>query len=197
LSIALTLLERAKAGDATAFGEMIRPYVDPVRRLARSFCRNNAEADDLAQEALVKAYKAFGSFDGRAALTTWLYSIAKNQFLDHRRSKLFRWRQRESEYEDVGESPLPNSEELLGEREEVDRLWNAVRQIDEKYRIPMVLADIDGLSYEEVAQIEKIPVGTVKSRIARGKEQLRALLSTKTGTREGRISSYSMLKGDQ
>jgi RNA polymerase sigma-70 factor, ECF subfamily len=196
-------LERAKAGDPQAFQELVRPHVDAIRRFARSFCKNDTDADDLAQDALVKAYRSFGAFDGRSSLTTWLYTIAKNQFLDHRRGRLFRWRSRESELSDFDPSNLPNAEQLVDERQKVDLLWAALRRIDEKFRTPLVLAEIDGLAYEQIAEVEGIPIGTVRSRIARAKDQLRNLLDRKSdpasaphgGTSSAKASSYPMAKG--
>jgi RNA polymerase sigma-70 factor (ECF subfamily) len=169
-------IEKAKQGDPQVFHDLVRPHLDSIRRFARSFCKSEEDADDLTQDALIKAYRSFASFDGRSSLTTWLYTIAKNQFLDSRRGKLFRWRHRESELSDTDPSTSPNAEALLGERERVEFLWATLRRLDEKFRIPLVLAEIDGLPYEQVAEIERIPVGTVRSRISRAKEQLRALL---------------------
>lgn len=173
---ALDNFEKAKAGDPIAFQAMVRPHLDAIRRFARSFCGNDNDADDLAQDALLKAFRAFGSFDGRSSLTTWLFAVAKNHFLDNRRGKLFRWRSREVPLGDTDLSPLPNAEHLLNERQRVEFLWSALRRIDEKFRTPLVLAEIDGISYEEIAQIEGLPIGTVRSRIARAKDHLRALV---------------------
>lgn len=197
------IFAKAKAGDPQAFQELVRPHLDSIRRFARSFCKNDSDADDLAQDALVKAYRSFGSFDGRSSLTTWLYTVARNQFLDHRRSKLFHWRSRESELSDFDPSSLPNAEQLLDERQKVETLWKALRRIDEKFRTPLVLAEIDGLGYEQIAEIERIPIGTVRSRIARGKDQLRTLIGQSAelsplapdGTSERVTSSYPMTKG--
>jgi len=170
------IIAQAKAGDPQAFQALVRPHIDKIRRFARSFCKDPTDADDLAQEAFVKAFLSFASFDGRSSLVTWLYSVAKNQFLDYRRSKLFQWRARETQLVDNDSSQLPNSEQLLSERQQTEALWVALRRIGEKFRTPLVLAEIEGLRYEEIADIEGIPVGTVRSRIARGKDQLRAML---------------------
>jgi RNA polymerase sigma-70 factor, ECF subfamily len=203
LTAALDNLEKAKAGDREAFQALVRPYLGSIRRFARSFCKNDSDADDLAQDALIKAYRSFGSFDGRSSLTTWLYTVAKNQFLDSRRSKLFRWRSRESQLGEMDPSTLPNAEQLIDECQKVEFLWAALRRLDEKFRIPLVLAEIDGISYEEIAQIERIPIGTVRSRIARAKEQLRTLIGQAAvfssmapiGTIAGAASSHPMTKG--
>lgn len=171
-----TTLEKARAGDPDAFQSLVRPHIDSIRRFARSFCKNDSDADDLAQEAIVKAYRSFSSFDGRSSLTTWLYAIAKHQFIDHRRGKLFLWRNRETELTDGERPSQPSPECLAVEHQRVKELWSALNRLDEKYRTPLVLADIDGLSYEEIAAIEKLPIGTVRSRIARAKDQLRRML---------------------
>lgn len=191
------ILLRAKTGDPQAFQELVRPHIDSIRRFARSFCKNENDADDLAQEALVKAFRSIGSFDGRSSLTTWLYTVAKNQFLDHRRGKLFRWRGRETQLGETDPSKLQNAEQLLDERQKVEILWAALRRIDEKFRTPLVLAEIDGLTYEEIATIEGLPIGTVRSRIARAKDQLRTTLgaSARLGTIASPDSSYPMTKG--
>jgi RNA polymerase sigma-70 factor, ECF subfamily len=196
-------LEKAKAGDPQAFQALVRPHLDSIRRFARSFCEHDSDADDLAQDALIKAYRSFGSFDGRSSLTTWLYTVAKNQFLDQRRSKLFHWRSRESELGQMDPSTLPNAEHLLDERKKVEFLWAALGRIDDKFRIPLVLAEIDGIAYEQIAEIERIPIGTVRSRIARAKDQLRTILGqaveissiAPSGTIEATGSSHSMTKG--
>jgi RNA polymerase sigma-70 factor (ECF subfamily) len=200
LSDEANTLERAKAGEPEAFQELVRPHLGSIRRFARSFCKNESDADDLAQDALVKAYRSFGSFDGRSSLSTWLFTIAKHQFLDHRRGKLFHWRSREVEFDDSEPVSQPNPEHLVRERERIDALWVAVRQIDEKYRTPLVLAEVEGLSYEEIATIESIPIGTVRSRIARAKEQLKGLLverlegnsGASLGTNEEPATSHPM-----
>jgi RNA polymerase sigma-70 factor (ECF subfamily) len=171
-------LERAKAGDPEAFQALVRPHLDSIRRFARAFCKNESDADDLAQDALVKAFRSFPSFDGRSSLSTWLYTIAKHQFLDYRRGKLFHWRSREQEFDDSEPVSQPSPERLVNERERVEILWAALRRIDEKFRTVLVLAEVEGLTYEEIAAVEGVPIGTVRSRIARAKEQLKGLLGT-------------------
>lgn len=166
----------------------MRPHLDSIRRFARSFCKSESDADDLAQDALVKAYRSFPSFDGRSSLSTWLYTIAKHQFLDHRRGKLFHWRQRETELVESDPTSHPNPEALVRDRERADLLWTTLRRIDEKFRTPLVLAEIEGLSYDEIAAIEGVPIGTIRSRIARAKDQLKALLHVEAGESIGHES---------
>ena len=202
LTEAPDLLEKSRAGDPQAFQALVRPHLDSIRRFARSFSKNESDADDLAQDALVKAYRSFSSFDGRSSLSTWLYTIAKHQFLDHRRGKLFHWRQRETELVESDPTSHPNPEALVRDRERADLLWSNLRRIDEKFRTPLVLAEIEGLSYDEIAAIEGVPIGTVRSRIARAKDQLRELIQLepaasirhKSGTTTPSVTSHPVTR---
>jgi RNA polymerase sigma-70 factor (ECF subfamily) len=194
LTAASHLLEQAKAGDPQAFQALVRPHIDSIRRFARSFCKNAADADDLAQEALLKAYRSFSTFDERSALSTWLYTIAKHQFLDYRRSKLFHWRKREGELDETAQSRDASPECLTHEHQQGQLLWSLIGRIDEKFRTPLVLAEIEGLDYEAIAQVEQIPLGTVRSRISRAKEQLRSLLETHGVPKQQAISGTSTVR---
>ena len=97
------LLERARAGDSRAFGELIRPHVPSVRRFAYAFARRWSDADDLAQEALLKAFRSMPSYEGRAALGTWLYSVTRSVCYDHYRSSLAHARNAEDPLDEVAE----------------------------------------------------------------------------------------------
>lgn len=190
------LIDRARDGDVRAFEQLIRPHVDSIRRLAYSFRPNWSDADDLAQEALIRAYRNIGSFRREAALSTWLYTVARSAFLDWLRGRSAKARGRE----DTLSEPPPDSadpqDQLLQSRREAEALWAAIRRLDPRFRIPLVLFDIEGLPYERVAAIEGVPVGTIKSRLSRARGQLRALLlaeeaaeSPDPGTDSARSSS--------
>lgn len=172
-----SLLDRARQGDPLAFEELVRPHVSAVRRFALSFCRNPTDADDLAQDALIKAFRSFGTFDGRAALSTWLYTVARSTFLDSRRGKLFRARGREDEIDEAASDSERPPEGLLEEREQAERLWDAIRALAPKFRVPLLLSDVEGMSYAEIAEVEHVPIGTVRSRISRARDQLADALS--------------------
>jgi RNA polymerase sigma-70 factor, ECF subfamily len=195
------LLERARAGDSAAFGELIRPHLASVRRFAYAFARRWSDADDLAQEALFKAYRAIGSFEGRASLATWLYSVTRSVCLDHYRGKLAHARSAEDPLEDHAEN-APASQAgpdgLLEAKGEAERLWQALKMLPAEFRVPLVLFEIEGLAYEEIARIESVPIGTIRSRLSRGRQQLKALLAqveplpaSRTGTRTDARSSNS------
>lgn len=184
-------LERARRGDARAFEELVRPHLPSVRRFAFSFVRRWEDADDLAQEALIKAFRSFSTYEGRASLSTWLYTVTRSVGHDLLRGKLHKARGRED--------ALPEGDELSGDREstelspgkltsakaDAEALWKAIKQLDGEFRIPVVLCDIEGLSYEEVAHIERVPVGTIRSRLSRARSKIREILIAEHGFSRG------------
>ena len=171
------LVERALRGESKAFERLVLPHVAAIRRVAFAFCRKREDADDLAQEALLKAYRSLKTFRG-GSLTSWLYSVTRSVCHDWYRSRKSRGQLAEvelSEELDLAEPHGPQS--LLHARYESERLWGAIRQLEPKFRVPLVLFEIEGLSYEEVARIEGTPVGTIRSRLSRARKRLLALLS--------------------
>ena len=194
------LLERAQAGDSAAFGELIRPHLPSVRRFAYAFVRHWSDADDLAQEALLKAYRAIASFEGRSSLGTWLYSVTRSVCLDHYRSKLAHARSAEAPLDDQEEraSPQAGPDRLLETKGDAEQLWQALKELPAEFRVPLVLFEIEGLGYEEIAHVEAVPIGTIRSRLSRGRQQLKALLASleapaasRAGTRSDARSSNS------
>lgn len=176
-----SLLHSAQAGNAAAFEQLIAPHIASVRRFAFAFSRHWADADDLAQEALLKAFDALGSFEARASLDTWLFTITRNVCHDYYRSRAGQARKREDALEDDHSSDAPPDlleppDELLVAKDRVERLWLQIKQLAPEFRVPLVLYEIEGLSYEEIAKIERVPVGTIRSRLARGRQRLRQVL---------------------
>lgn len=177
-----SLLERAQAGDPDAFEELMRPHVASVRRFAYAFTRDWADADDLAQEALLKALNALGSFEARASLRTWLYLLTRNVCLDFHRSRLARRREQEQPLDEASEGDehadsLAPADELLVSKADVEELWLALKQLPPELRVPLVLYEVEGLGYEEIAKVEAVPLGTIRSRLSRARRQLRELLA--------------------
>jgi RNA polymerase sigma-70 factor (ECF subfamily) len=175
------LLERAQSGDALAFEELVRPHVTSVRRLAYAFVQRWSDADDLAQEALIKAFCAIGTFQGRSAFSTWLYTVTRRVCQDFHRGR-GAGRGREDVFDE--EEPPPSQgnslepiDELLVAKAEVERLWEHLRELAPEFRVALVLFEVEGMAYEEIAKIERVPVGTIRSRLARARQQLRARLS--------------------
>jgi RNA polymerase sigma-70 factor, ECF subfamily len=175
------LIARAQEGDVRAFETLLEDHLAQVRRFARAFAGSPSDADDLAQEALIKVYKSLKLFRYQSAFTTWLYAIVRNSFLDATRSRGFRERSLQdtlepghAEHQENGGAALPD--EALHREQEKERLWRALRRLPAEFKSALVLFDLEGCSYDEVAAIEAVPVGTVKSRLNRARAQLRKLL---------------------
>ena len=165
------------AGDATAFEEIFAQYQGMVYNLALRYVGDATRAEDLAQEALLKISSNLHSFRGRSSLKTWIYQVATNCY----RSKLRRKRpqirsldQEDRLVEAVDQGLSPESRTYGSElgRE----LSSALAQLPLVFREAVVLRDVEGLSYEEIAGISGCRLGTVRSRIARGRDQLRKIL---------------------
>ena len=187
ISAEAEFIERLKTGDAAAFDTLVTRYTNDIYGLLFRITEDAEEAGDLTQETFLCVFKAIKKFRGDADLKTWLFRIAINQSRNR-----FRWwkrRRREKTVSldaPIGESETPfhetmagnfaNPEEKLLLREREIFLSNALRDLPENFREAVVLCDIEGLSYEEIASVLEINIGTVKSRIARGREELRKKL---------------------
>jgi len=171
------VFQKARAGDPLAFQELIRPHLDSVRRFVFSLSKNWQDADDIAQEALIKAFRAFPTFDGRASLSTWLYTVARSASIDWQRSRLGQAAQRENPLPSTHPGALPRPDDACSQQQQRERLWQAIQGLDERQRVPLVLYEIEGLSYEEIAAIESVPVGTIRSRLSRARQELRGRLT--------------------
>ncbi|HPP75408.1 MAG TPA: sigma-70 family RNA polymerase sigma factor [Armatimonadota bacterium] len=176
------IVELVKGGDADAFGLLVHKYQDRIYSTILNYVSSVEEATDLAQETFVKAYSALHRFHGSSAFYTWLYRIAVNTAIDHLRKRpgvridsLGDDRLKESGFEPAaGRSSDPLH--ALAVKEEQQVIRQAISLLSEKLRTALVLHDIQGLSQEEVAEILKCPVGTVKSRVSRARCELRNLL---------------------
>lgn len=193
------LVAEAQDGSVRAFEILVSAHLSQVRRFARAFSRSDADADDLAQEALVKVYKSLRSFRFQSAFKTWLYSVVRNVFLDATRSRAGRERSQEDPLPE-NHAQLPSSaepaDEGLARAEERQRIWRALRELPPEFRTAVVLFDVEGHTYDEVAAIEGVPIGTVKSRLSRGRVLLRALLAGERAPEapasEGESGTYDM-----
>jgi RNA polymerase sigma-70 factor (ECF subfamily) len=178
------LVAQAQGGDAAAFERLIGIYQTKVYGFARAFTSDPEQASDVAQDALIKIYRSLGGFRFQSSLTTWIFRIVKNVFLDHYKSRRQKERKLEQPLELTSERETTDREERgpeaqLLRHEEHKALWEALHEVPEIYRTVLVLADMQGLSYEEVAGVVEAPVGKVKSRLNRGREALRELLIAK------------------
>lgn len=202
-------IARAQAGDVRAFEELIAAHLPLIRRYARAFAASDADADDLAQEALIKVYRSIRLFRYQSAFSTWLYAVARNVFLDFAKSRAGRGKAREdtldASHSEQFASESPTADMHLESEQERQRVWEALRRLPVEFRTAVALFDIEGRTYDEVAAIEGVAVGTVKSRLSRGRAQLRTLLEASggpsaesTGPREpGGAATSSHLRGSR
>jgi RNA polymerase sigma-70 factor (ECF subfamily) len=184
------LVERVQNGDKQAFDLLVTKYQRKLIRLLSQFVRDPAEVEDVAQEAFIKAYRALPAFRGDSAFYTWLYRIgintAKNYLVSQGRkaSTLQGIDTEDAEnFEDGGvlrEMDTPESE--LMSKQIAQTVNQTLEQLPEELRTAIVLREIEGLSYDEIAKIMECPIGTVRSRIFRAREaiseELRPLLGT-------------------
>lgn len=182
-----SLVDAAADGDREAFDELVRRYQGPVLNLIRAMGASGTDADDLVQEAFVRAWRSIGGFRSDSTFRTWIFGIAINVVRSHRvkqaRSRLLFWSPAAGQ--DPAADPLdrPSGDEgveaLLVMRQGIDR---ALATLPEELRTAVVLRDVQGLEYREIADVLGVPIGTVESRIFRARQRLRPLLQTLRGT---------------
>lgn len=169
------LVRRARRGDADAFARLVERHESRLFSLAARVLGSQSEAEDAVQEALIRAWKGLPRFREGARFSTWLYRITVNCALDVRAKR------RADPSELVSERPDPR--DAYAARELSGELQRALNSVEEPYRVAVVLFDVLGCSYAEVAELTGVPEGTVKSRIFRGRRDFAAELGT--SAREG------------
>jgi RNA polymerase sigma-70 factor (ECF subfamily) len=173
--------------DQARFAELAMPYMDALYSAALRMTRNPADAEDLVQETYLRAYRGFGGFKDGTNLKAWLYKILTNTFINSYRAK-----KRRPEETDLDESEdfylyrrlggleaaaadrTPENEVLESIPEAVVK--EALESLPEQFRMAVLLADVEGFSYKEIAEITDVPIGTVMSRLHRGRKQLQQRL---------------------
>ena len=169
------LLERLRAGDARAFEDLVIAYQHRVFGVALRMLGSRAEAEEIAQEVFLRAYRAIGAFRGEARLGTWLYGIASRLCLNRLASPDRRVARGDAALADVP-AATPDAA-AAAERAELDAaLRAAIAGLPEDRRLVLVLRDVEGLSYEEIAETLAIDPGTVRSRLHRARLQLKEKL---------------------
>jgi RNA polymerase sigma-70 factor (ECF subfamily) len=173
------LIHACCAGETEAFGVLVRRYQDRLFPTLLRLCGNTEDAHDLLQDAFLRAYQKLHHFHGESAFYTWIYRIAVNLYLSQRRKRSNR-RANDSRGAESFDPPDDFSQSdpslPLVQAERDDQIQEALNALAPDHRAVVVLKEIDGLRYEEIASILKIPVGTVRSRLHRAREELRKLL---------------------
>jgi RNA polymerase sigma-70 factor (ECF subfamily) len=175
-------------GREAAFRELLARYERPVFSLVVRMVRDATLAEDLAQEAFIKAFHALGSYDPRYRFSSWLFKIANNLTIDHLRKRQLdtvsihgapdaRTEEDEGRTRIVVQDRGENPEEYTANRELGGRIEDAISRLRPEYRTAILLRHVEGHSYEEVAEIMEVPLGTVKTYIHRGRHELKDLLA--------------------
>ncbi|MGH7265177.1 MAG: sigma-70 family RNA polymerase sigma factor, partial [Candidatus Rokuibacteriota bacterium] len=176
------VVRRVQAGDSEAFGVLVEKYKRKAFRLAFGVLRDQEEALDASQEAFVKAFRSLPRFKGDSAFYTWLFRITMNVALDRRRQRATRAKSLGAEdvppeeWERTAVSPDAGPDEEAASAERRARIGQALQTLSEQHRSIIILSDIEGLSYREIAEVLAIPMGTVMSRLHNARKRLRQAL---------------------
>ena len=184
------LLERIREGDAGAFEQVAREQAPRLFRLALKLCGRREDAEDLVQETLVRALPALRRFEGRARLSTYLIraltNVWKNRLRSRKRSRLVDWFRGKQEDSDEADGPeayavdqAPRADERIEAEQRGALVRGAIERLEPRRRLTLLLREVDEMSYEEIAEATGVAVGTVRSRLARARDDLRRLLEGK------------------
>ena len=186
------LLKRSRNGDAEAFIQLMTPLENRIWRICWHYTGQREDAEDCAQETMLRVWHGLNSFRGECRCEGWVCRIAANCCLDHlRRMK----RDKSVSIEPLAEAgfdpadPSPGTAEQAEAADERQRLREAIAQLPEEQREALVLTQLEGISYEETAQLLQVSEGTVKSRVNRARNRIRAIL-----TGEGELSPAEFVK---
>jgi RNA polymerase sigma-70 factor (ECF subfamily) len=182
------LVDRFKGGDSTAFDQLVTRYWDRIYAMTNQLLRNQQDAEEVTQDAFIRAHRGLVNFRGDSAFSTWLYQIATNLA----RNRYWYWWRRKRDKSISFDAPLgaendstladlipaeqETPEDATVTQEFVGRVSECMEELNEKHREILILRNVQNLAYEEIADILGISVGTVKSRIARARESLRERL---------------------
>jgi RNA polymerase sigma-70 factor (ECF subfamily) len=174
----LELVKRCQEGDVSAFQILVERYQQRAARLAYRYVKNQEDAEDITQDAFIRVFRSIKNFRNESQFYTWFYRILVNLSLDHLR----RNKQKETEYQDGVLLRSQTAAELQQKKSSPrEELWKKQRQmaiagaidsLPDDQRTTVVLREIDGLSYEEIAQVTKVPIGTVMSRLYYARRKL-------------------------
>ncbi len=173
------LLIKVKEGDLEAFQQLIQPCELKIYNTALGIVQSHHDAEDVMQETLIKIFGNIHKFKGDSKFSTWVYTITVNTAKDHLRKKKSVVSFDPAEHQQFLEDGGPAVVDQVVAEETMDEIRSAMEQLKEEMKLPLVLRDIEELSYEEIAKILGLSLGTVKSRIFRGREKLREILVQK------------------
>lgn len=182
------LVRAAAGGDTEAFERLVRTYENKIYHLALRMCSSADEAEDIAQEAFLAAWRGLPSFRGEAGFATWLYRLTSNAAIDYLRRQKKQRGDMSLDDEELGLDAVdsgPSPQETAEGSELRSAVAAGLNQLSEGHRQVLVLREIQGLSYEEIASVLELDIGTVKSRISRARSSLRKIL-----LENGNLSGY-------
>jgi len=176
-------------GNENAFAQLVDKYKTKVFHLAYQMTRNQETSDDLTQESFIKAYTSLDRFEFKSSFGTWLYRIALNHIRDHlRKETRMRPVSLDETLENIAshDSKIPPRENVMETKRQNQIIQEGIRSLPEKYRMIMILRDLQGFPYKDIAQILNISEGTVDSRLFRARSLLRKKISPFFTSRGGR-----------
>jgi RNA polymerase sigma-70 factor (ECF subfamily) len=184
----MRLIKQALNGKQSAFEQLMKKYIGYTRNLVYRMISNREDMEDLTQEAFIKAFNSLDKFDSQFAFSTWLYKIATNNCIDYLRKKKLNTYSIDKDIssdDDNMQFEIPDSN-YLPDRDIIDDerkviLEKAIEQLPARYKKVILLRHRDELEYEEIAKKLKLPIGTVKAHIFRGRELLNKYLKNKIG----------------
>lgn len=176
------LISRAAKGDASAFNELLGMHEKKMYAVCLRMCANNEDAQDCLQEAMLRIFRSISGFKGQSSFSTWVYRVTMNTCLDELRKKKNKQSTSLDGLLETGWSPSNDSdtpEHHAIAKEKRVAIRSAISELPDDMRAAVVLRDIQGFSYDEISEILGINVGTIKSRISRGREKLREKIRLK------------------
>jgi RNA polymerase sigma-70 factor (ECF subfamily) len=179
----ILLIKRSQKGDINSFEELIKEYKKIAYNIALKMLKNKEDAEDVSQEALIKVYKSINRFNMDSSFKTWLYRIVVNTCLDHVRKNKENpisidqpIRSGHDEFYMDVEDNRPTPQEVLETKLTQKMVMDAVNELEDDFKSIIILRDINDMSYEEISEVLECNIGTVKSRISRGRQKLKEIL---------------------
>ena len=175
------LITECLQGRTAAFGELVYRYQDRLFNTVYRLLDNAEDAHDVVQDAFVNAYQSLDSFKGDSLFFTWLYRIAVNTAISHKRKQRMVFsinggRNGEAVIDPLDESPTARPDHALEKADQERRIQKALNQLSPEHRAVLILKDMEGQKYEEMAEILQVPIGTIRSRLHRARTEMRELL---------------------